>query len=153
MDLTELERFIIAAKRQTYVGGSNFCRSCRLASHDISYVEDAWRYLDSYFGGTDFLDQEVVWHESLPVWAMNYYGRILCPDRIDASRAGATIKLALAALYQEDRFLGSFELATPHGLYRDMSQGTVARFQGHEAILQDDTEVYTLDYHGGLIIP
>jgi hypothetical protein len=45
----------------------------------------------------------------------NYYGYILRPDMIDAARAGATIKAALSAMYQEGRFLGEFEWAGPHG--------------------------------------
>ena len=40
-------------------------------------VDGPFAYLDSYFGGTDFIGQEVVYFEGQPTWAMNYYGYIV----------------------------------------------------------------------------
>jgi hypothetical protein len=77
----------------------------------------------------------------------------LRPDLIDAERAGATIKAALAAMYGEGRFLGGFDWAGPHGHYRDRSQGNVASFRGREVIEVEGVEAYTLDYFGGLVKP
>jgi hypothetical protein len=77
-----LEAFIVRAKAATYVGDGAPRPPCRIGAHDIRYEDGGWAYLDSYFGGTDFLGQEVVWQTGTPVWAMNYYGRILRPDRI-----------------------------------------------------------------------
>lgn len=153
MDIDTLERFVVAAKRATYVGGGARAEPSRTGSHDLAYEEGAWRYRDSYFGGTDFIGQEVVWLGDEPVWAMNYYGYITRPELIDGARAGATIKAALSAMYAEGRFLGGFEWQGPHGLYRDGSTGTVAHFHGREAILVGGVEAYALDYHGGLIKP
>ena len=84
---------------------------------------------------------------------MNYYGRILRPDRIDAATAGRVIKQALAALYREGRFLGGFTFATGPHFYIDQSEGEVASFSGYEVIQMDREAVYRLDYHGGLIRP
>ena len=151
MDSAELERFVVAAKRATYVGGGQPAPSCRPASHDLAYASGDWRYLDSYFGGTDFIGQEVVWQADRPVWAMNYAGYILRPDLIDAERAGQTIKAALSALYAEGRFLGGWHWQGEHGIYEDVSTGDVTRFSGHEQILCDGTVAYRLDYHGGRI--
>ena len=151
MDLVELERFIVAAKRQTYVGGGTPAPSSRTGSHDLGWQDGVWRYLDSYFGGSDFLGQEVVWNGNKPVWAMNYYGCILKPELIDAQRAGATIKAALSAMYAEGRFLGGWSFDGPHGLYEDFSEGDVSHFSGHETIRCAGEVAYRLDYHGGLI--
>lgn len=109
MDLVALDRFIVLAKRQTYVGDGVKAAPSRTGSHDLSFADGDWSYRDSYFGGTDFLGQETVWLRDKPVWAMNYYGYVLRPELIDASRAGATIKAALSAVYAEGRFLGGFE--------------------------------------------
>lgn len=125
----------------------------RTGSHDLTFEDDDWAYRDSYFGGTDFLGQGAVWHQGKPVWAMSYYGYILRPDPIDAERAGATIKAALSAMYQEDRFLGGFEWEGPHGIYRDASTGDVGHFNGREVIEVGGTEAYALDYFGGLVKP
>lgn len=146
-----LERFIVAAKRATYVGSGERAEPSRLGSHDLCFTEGEWSYRDSYFGGTDFLGQETVWRRDDPVWAMNYYGYILRPELIDAPRAGATIKAALSAMYAESRFLGGFEWTGPHGTYRDGSSGDVAHFHGREAILVGGIEAYALDYFGGLV--
>jgi len=69
--LGELEKFIVRAKAATYVGnGPRVFPST--ASHDLEYHEGSFAYLDSYFGGTDFIGEEVVYYNQEPVWAMNY---------------------------------------------------------------------------------
>jgi hypothetical protein len=151
MDLEALHAFIVSAKRATYVGNGERAPASRTGSHDLVFGEGVWRYRDSYFGGTDFLGQEVVWRDDEPVWVMSYYGYITRPALIDGARAGATIKAALTALYAENRFLGGFEWAGPHGIYRDGSSGDVAHFHGREAITVAGVEAYALDYFGGLV--
>ena len=93
-DLTALHDFIVRAKSASYVGDGKPVAPCRTASHDLAYQEGAFAYLDSYFGGWDFIGEEVVYFDNLPVWAMNYYGRVLHPDRITAAQAGQVIKAA-----------------------------------------------------------
>lgn len=148
-----LEAAVVAAKRACYVGGGAKAEPCRPGSHDLTWADGPWSYRDSYFGGTDFLGQETVWHEGEPVWAMNYFGFILRPDLIDASRAGDTIKAALSALYAEGRFLGGFSFGGPHGLYVDRSDGDHTRFFGEEQISVVGEVAYRLVYHGGLVKP
>ena len=151
MTAAELNAIVVRAKAASYVGGGDRARPCRPGSNDLSWSEGEWRYLDSYFGGTDFLGQEVLWRKHEPVWAMNYYGQVLRPDLIDGERAGATIKAALAAMYGEGRFLGGFDWQGPFGRYIDKNQGNVASFKGREVIEVEGVEAYALDYFGGLV--
>jgi Domain of unknown function (DUF5680) len=151
MDLALLNAFIVKAKRATYVGDGEKAEPNRPGSHDLIFADGRWSYRDSYFGGTDFLGQETVWFKGEPVWAMNYYGYVLRPDLIDATRAGQTIKAALSAMYVQGRFLGGFEWDGPYGRYLDQSEGGVEHFRGREAILVDGVEAYALDYFGGLV--
>lgn len=151
MTADELNTVIVRAKAATYVGGGLKAEPSRPGSHDLGWSEGDWRYLDSYFGGTDFLGQEVLWRGPEPVWAMSYYGYIKRPDLLDGVRAGETIKAALTAMYGEGRFLGGFDWAGPHGRYRDRSEGGVEQFRGREVIWVDGTEAYALDYFGGLV--
>jgi len=153
MDLAALTTFIVAAKRATYVGGGPPALASRPGAHDLAFEQGAFTYRDSYFGGTDFLGQEVVWHDGEPVWAMNYYGYITRSDLLDAERAGATIKAALNAMYAEGRFLGGVDWKGPYGRYVDASKGDAAHFHGREHILVGGIEAYALDYAGGLIRP
>lgn len=153
MTAEELTAIIVRAKAATYVGGGDKTKSSRPGAHDLAWAEGEWRYLDSYFGGTDFLGQEVLWRSYEPVWAMNYYGAVGRPDLIDAERAGQTIKAALSALYGEGRFLGGFDWTGPFGRYVDRSEGSVASFRGREVIEVGGVEAYALDYFGGLVKP
>lgn len=136
-DSATLNEFIVEAKAATYVGGGVPRLPCRSGAHDIGYERGAWRYLDSYFGGTDFAGQEVVWLADEPVWAMNYFGCVIAPDLIDGRAAGAVIMAALSAMYRQGRFLGGMEFDHPFGRYIDRSDGDCNRFSGHECIMVD----------------
>jgi hypothetical protein len=149
--LKQLNAFIVRAKAATYVGGGARSLSHRPGSHDLQFHEDPFSYLDSYFGGSDFLGQEVVYHEGEPVWVMNYYGRILEPSLISAVEAGQIIQESLSRMYGEGRFLGGFEHATAKGTYIDTSDGDVTSFTGRERITREGVKVYELVYHGGLV--
>jgi hypothetical protein len=149
--LDALEKFIVRAKAATYVGSGTASLSHRPASHDLEFHDGEFAYLDSYFGGTDFIGEEVVYFQGEPVWAMNYYGRVLEPRRISSAEAGLMIKESLSHMYQEGRFLGGFEYAARHGVYHDSNQGDLTSFTGREGIAQEDIVVYELHYHGGLI--
>jgi len=149
--LTELHMFIVRAKAATYVGGGAKTSPCRPASHDLQFVDGDWSYLDSYFGGTDFIGEEAVWHLQQPVWVMNYYGYILKPELITPAQAGQMIKSSLSRMYTEGRFLGGFQYSEGDFTYFDTSEGDFSRFTGHEWIERDEIKVYELVYHGGLV--
>lgn len=154
-ELEALQAFIVRAKAATYVGSGPHRLSCRPGSHDLEFHEGEFVYLDSYFGGADFIGEEVVYYQGAPVWAMNYYGRVLRPDQITGAEAGLVIKDSLTAMYGEGRFLGGFQHATRGYLYTDTSEGDFTSFTGKEWIVRDaDREAapaYELIYHGGLI--
>jgi hypothetical protein len=151
LSLDHLQAFIVRAKAATYIGGGPACASCRPGSHDLRYDEGAFAYLDSYFGGADFVGEEVVYFEGRPVWAMNYYGRLLDPSRITAAEVGQVLRESLSALYREGRFLGGWEYATARGPYADANDGDLTSFTGREWITCGSVTAYELVYHGGLI--
>lgn len=146
-----LHDFIVRAKAYAYVGGAAPSLAYRPNSHDIQYHEADFAYMDSYFGGTDFLGQEVVYFHATPVWAMNYYGKILRPDLYSGAQAGQVIKESLSLLYQNGRFLGPFTHKTANGIYHDTNEGDVFSFTGYEWIELAGEKVYDLHYHGGLV--
>jgi Domain of unknown function (DUF5680) len=113
LPLAELHRFAISAKKATYLGSGAKRASSRAGSHDLDFAAGDWKYLDSYFGGTDFLGQEVIWFKSEPVWAMNYYGRILRPDLIDGNRAAQTLRAALATEESQSRLIDNLDWQGP----------------------------------------
>jgi hypothetical protein len=148
---TELHSFIVRAKAATYVGGGAKIPSCRPASHDLQFVDGDWTYLDSYFGGTNFIGEETVWYSGNPVWAMNYHGCILKPELITPAQAGQMIKASLSRLYTEKRFLGGFRHSEGEFTYFDTNEGEFSHFTGREWIQREGIKAYELVYHGGLI--
>jgi hypothetical protein len=151
LSLEQLNAFIVRAKAATYIGGGPPSLSHRPGSHDLEFHEGAFAYLDSYFGGTDFIGQEVVYFEEKPVWAMNYYGRILEPSLITAAEAGQILQTSLPEMYRQGRFLGGFEHTSDQGTYVDTSEGDVTFFTGKEWIVRQGVKVYELVYYGGLV--
>ena len=152
LPLIELHSFIVRAKAATYVGGGAKISSCRPASHDLQFVDGDWAYLDSYFGGTNFIGEETVWYAGNPVWAMNYYGYILKPELITPAQAGHMIKASLSRMYTLNRFLGGFQYSEGDFAYFDTSEGEFTCFTGREWIQHNGIKAYELVYHGGLII-
>jgi hypothetical protein len=151
MILNDLEKIIIKAKQACYVGNAKNVNSSRILSHDLEYNNGLWSYRDSYFGSTDFVGQEVVWYDGKPVWAMNYYGRIIRDDIFNAEMGAMIIKKSLSKLYAENRFLGEFSNEINGFLYVDTNKGDFKNFIGKEVIKNNNIKVYELDYHGGLI--
>jgi hypothetical protein len=148
---TQLQSFIVQAKRATYVGSGQKLLSYRQGSHDLQFFDGDWAYHDSYLGESDFIGQEAVYFQGKVVWAMNYFGRILNPAQITSAQAGALIKASLTQMYAEGRFLGGFEHTQGELTYVDTSDGDYTFFTGREWIHRRAEVVYELVYHGGLI--
>ena len=151
INIDELNAFIVRAKAATYVGSGEHAESSRPGSHDLRFTDEKWSYLDSYFGGTDFIGEEVVYFEGKPVWAMNYYGYILRDELLSAAEAGCMIKASLSRMYKEGRFLGTFEHIENDLTYIDTNEGSADHFHGKEFIRRGQEVAYELVYHGGLI--
>jgi hypothetical protein len=151
IDISQLNGFIVRAKAATYVGDGKQAAPCRIGSHDLRFTDGEWAYHDSYFGGADFIGEEVVYFAEKPVWAMNYYGRILRADLLTGAQAGQMIKASLSRMYQEGRFLGGFTHAENGLTYVDTSEGNPDSFRGREIIQREQELAYELVYHGGLI--
>jgi hypothetical protein len=147
----KLNEFIVRAKAATYIGDGEQTKSSRLESRDLTYEEGKFSYLDSYFGAVDFIGEEVVYYENQPVWAMNYYGRVIQLDKISGAEVGKILKVSLSKMYQEGRFLGGFEHTVDDCTYTDTSRGDMKSFTGKEWITRDEVVVYELVYHGGMI--
>ena len=151
LNLDNLHDFILTAKAATYIGDGHSAPSCRPASHDLAYQAGDYQYLDSYFGGSDFIGEEIVYLQGSPVWGMNYYGVLREPEVISAAEVGRMIKDSLSLMYREGRFLGGWLHTQGELTYHDTSQGDLTYFSGREWIEKDGQVLYELVYHGGMI--
>ena len=113
--LQDLHDFIVCAKAGTYIGDGQRLLPSRLGAHDLQFHQPPFAYLDSYFGGNDFLGQEVVYHDARPVWVMNYYGYILDPSSVGGAQAGRIIKTAKKAPFLIERAQAGFDNASRLG--------------------------------------
>jgi hypothetical protein len=149
--IQELTDFILQAKQATYVGGGSTLLPYRLGSHDLQYQKGDWIYHDCYFGESDFIGGEIVYHLGKVVWGMNYFGRILLPNKITSAMAGKIIQQSLTEMYRLGRFLGGYKHSIGEFIYTDTNSGDPLYFTGREWIEKSGEKVYTLDYHGGLV--
>ncbi len=138
--------FLIDAKKVTYAGKGAESKSSRPSSHDLEYQDGNLRYLDTYLGGASFAGEEAVWEDSIPIWSMNYCGRVL-----EEEFEGDFLKEALSNVpkdmpYRGPRYYrnGSFE-------YKCIVEGDFGWFTGHEDIYKDNKKVYECNFHGGTI--
>jgi Domain of unknown function (DUF5680) len=147
----ELIAFIVRAKANTWNSNGSTSLAYRPGSRDLQYHEPDLAYMDSYFGSTDFLGQEIVWQNGTPIWAMNYHGQILRSDLYDGARAGATSQIGRGNVYALQTFLGEYEFALEHSVFRMSTVGDATGFSGSEWHEVNGVTAYRFDFHGGLV--
>lgn len=142
----QLKEFLIRAKRATYAGHGAETASCRPASHDLRYAEDELMYYDSYLGGGRFSGEEALWRDNIPLWCMNYTGRVIgenfSGDFLKEALFNPPAELPLRgpALYEKDGYT-----------YRSKVSGDMEWFEGREEILLDGVVIYECLFHGGAV--
>ncbi len=146
MDLKTIVPFLIRAKKATYAGKGGESISSRPHSHDLHYQEDDLLYIDTYLGGTEFAGEEAVWKSGVPVWSMNYAGRVT-----DAPFSGDFLKAALLHVPADNPFRGPKLFCDGDYIYRCKTIGDFSWFQGYETISFGDRQIYELFFHGGSV--
>ena len=138
--------FLLRAKTSTYAAHAAETSSSRPNSHDLRYAEGDLLYIDTYLGGVSFAGEEAVWKDGVPVWTMNYCGRV-----IGQGFDGDFLKNALMLVPRERPFRGPEEYNEGAMQYQNHSEGTIDWYQGYEEISLGGTRIYECFYHGGNI--
>lgn len=142
--------FLLKAKKNTYASGKPADSSSRPASHDLTYIEEPFLYIDTYLGGYAFVGEEAVWYSGIPIWGMNYYGKMLNHEIPDGF--SDFLKSALLQVPRKLPFRGPVEYAEGVFLYQCKTSGDLNGFKGEETILLYGNPIYRLDFHGGEIV-
>ena len=142
-----LEEFLVQAKKNTYASSNNYIDASRMKSKDLLYKEDNYTYLDSYFGDSDFSGEEVVYREDVPIWSMNYIGRVT-----DDKFKSEVLKQALQHVEVSMPYRGPRQFVMGEYTYVCDYNGDINWFTGEEKILYKQLTVYELRFHGGKII-
>ena len=138
--------FLIRAKRNTYAAKSGTVESSRPMSHDLAYQEGDYAYYDTYLGGKCFSGEEAVWVKGMPVWAMNYTGRV-----IGEGFSGDFLKEALLNVPVEYPFRGPLHFAQGPNAYHAVIQGDFDWYSGLEEIFFEGRKVMECMFHGGTV--
>lgn len=145
-DISQLILFRLEANRNTYAANMNKTSSTRPNSHDYRYSNGNYMYHDTYVGGECFAGQEAVWKSDIPIYAMNYSGRIL-----DERFSGNFLKEALKAADMRMPYRGPSLYQAGEYIYQSKVIGDVHWFQGYEEIFCNEIKVYECYFHGGIM--
>ena len=138
--------FLIRAKRATYAGKGAETAPSRIGSHDLVYRENNLMYYDTYLGGDRFAGEEALWISDVPVWSMNYLGRVT-----GSPFSGDFLKEALLHVPEDMPFRGPEKYVSGDYTYSCFAEGDFDWFQGKETISWQGNPIYECIYHGGLI--
>lgn len=147
--------FLLNAKRHTYVvqGDDATVTPLLPSSRQLEYRNGVLLYRDIYFGLAHFAGQEVVYHDTSPIWAMCYSGGLV-PSAVipvETKQVYAFLRAALSQVESKRPYRGPNIFQENAYIYTDESQGNIEYFWGVETITYNNHLVYHLRYSGGLI--
>ena len=151
-----IENFLIEAKKQTYANeNAPKIDSSRLNSKDYEYKKGNMIYHDTYFGGTNFIGEEVVYESGSekPIWGMNYYG-VTLDQNLSEEAMDKALRPALMKVGEDDSLpvRGPKRFINDNYEYTFSVDGDLERFDGVEEIRKDGVLIYRLRCTGGKII-
>ena len=149
-----IEEFLIEAKKQTYANeNAPRINSSRLNSKDYEYKKNNMIYHDTYFGGTNFIGEEVIYVDNKIYWAMNYYG-VTLDETLGEEAMDNALRPALMKVGEDDTIIpvrGPKEFINGEYKYTFEVQGDINYFNGIEIIYKNGIKIYELRCSGGLI--
>ncbi len=151
--MNDLENFLIEAKTQTYANENiEKIKSTRLNSNDYEYRKNNMVYHDTYFGGTKFIGEEVVYIDNKTYWAMNYHG-VTLDETLGEEAMDKALRPALMMVGKDDTIpvRGPKEFNSGEYKYIFDVEGDLDYFNGTETIYKENKKIYELKCSGGLI--
>ena len=142
----EMIEFLLRAKKATYASDGDRVAPSRGCSQDLEYCEGEYKYYDTYLGGESFAGEEAVWKNGVPIWSMNYIGRVT-GDNFSI----VFLKEALLNVPFDKPFRGPECFEKDGYTYKMECVGDFSWFQGKEIISYNGKEIYECFFHGGNI--
>lgn len=143
----ELILFLLKAKTQTYAASAPEVSPSRTGSHDLTYKDKEYFYYDTYLGGESFSGEEAVWKNQIPMWTMNYSGRV-----VGNHFSSDFLKKALSLVQEDKPYRGPGFFQEGLYSYHCKVDGDFWWYQGYEEIYYDGIIIYECYFHGGKII-
>lgn len=126
---------MLKAKKETYAKKQGKVASSRPNSHDYQYREGDYLYIDTFLGSEYFGGEECVYQNDIPIYVMNYYGRV-----IDEAFNGDFLKELLMLVDHESLFRGSSLYINGKYAYHYSYDGDVNMFNGKEESYYNNTK-------------
>ena len=147
-------QILIDTRDQTYADEKvEKVNSSRYGSKDYEYKKDNMIYHDTYFGGINFIGEEVVYLDNQIYWAMNYYG-ITLDETLGEEAMDSALRPALMNVGKDNNIIpvrGPKEFINGEYKYTFEVEGDLDYFNGIEIIYKNDKKIYELRCNGGLI--
>ena len=152
MDIKILTKFLNEANKATYANrNAPKVAPSRLKSDDYHFEKDGLIYHDTYFGGRDFIGEEIVYENEKPVWGANYFGFVL-DEKVSEKDVYDFLRKALMQEYDDAiPVRGPSNFSADDKEYRFVADGDLVSFSGKEEILFGEKVVYRCLIHGGMI--
>ena len=152
MNTDKLAQFLNAANKATYANkNAPKVASSRLKSEDYHFEQDGMIYHDTYFGGRDFIGEEIVYENEKPVWGANYFGFVL-EENIGERDVYDFLRRALMQAYDDViPVRGPAHFSADDKEYRFSVNGDLVNFSGTEEISFGRKVAYRCFVHGGMI--
>ncbi|CCY28663.1 radical SAM domain protein [Acholeplasma sp. CAG:878] len=152
--MINIEEFLMEAKKQTYANEKvEKVSSTRRNSKDYEYKKDKMVYHDTYFGGTNFIGEEVVYVDDKTYWAMNYYG-VTLDETLGEETMDKALRPALMNVGKDKDVIpvrGPKKWINGEYKYTFDVMGDINCFSGIETIYKNNKKIYELKCNGGLI--
>jgi hypothetical protein len=147
-----LDTFLREANLSTYANkDAKKAATLRPGSKDYHFERDDLTYHDTYFGATNFIGEEIVYKDGVPVWGMNYYGFTL-NNEINENLFDAILRSALMSGSGDNiPVRGPKEFVNSEWKYTFNASGDLSNFTGLEEISKNNEVVCRLWCHGGFI--
>ena len=153
--MNNIKKFLIEAKKQTYANKEiEKVSSSRLGSKDYEYKKDNLIYHDTYFGGTNFIGEEVIYLDNKIYWAMNYYSVTLDEKLGEEAIDDSVLRPALMLVGEDNNVIpvrGPKEFNNGEYKYTFEVEGNLDCFSGIEIIYKNNKKIYESKCNGGLI--
>lgn len=146
-DMSEIIKFLIIAKKNTYAGNTKEEEiSTRPNSHDLIYEDGRYKYIDTYLGGERFIGEEALFIDDEVVWAMNYNG-----IEFNEKFSSNFLKKALSTVNAENPYRGQNKFQDGDYTYICETNGNFEYFNGKEIIYFQNEKVFECNFSGGII--
>ncbi|MBI5803961.1 XRE family transcriptional regulator [Candidatus Pacearchaeota archaeon] len=149
---SKIKNFLSKANKNTYANkNASKVESSRLNSEDYHFEKGDLIYHDTYFGGRDFIGEEIIYEKKKPIWGANYFGFIIDKE-IDEKEVYDFLRQALMQDYENNvPVRGPSYFSYGEWTYKFSFDGDLGNFSGEESILFKNKIVYRCLVHGGFI--